>query len=61
MISRRVEMDTASSLLKEICLFITSVIVISAYGLPILLARNDIVSYDTYAVPYRCALLGIRH
>ncbi|KAF6020589.1 LEPROTL1 [Bugula neritina] len=44
LIARRTELDAASSLLNEICLFITAVIVTSAYGLPILLAHSPLAS-----------------
>ena len=42
LVARRTEMDTASSLLNEICLFITAVIVTSAYGLPVILAHTPL-------------------
>ena len=39
LVARRTDMDSGSSLLSEICLFITAFIVTSAYGLPVILAH----------------------
>lgn len=51
-ISRRVvdDTDSASNACKELAIFLTTGIVISAFGLPIVFARAEVVSYSTLLV-----------
>lgn len=49
-ISRRVvdDTDSASNACKELAIFLTTGIVISAFGLPIVFARAEVVSYCSF-------------
>ncbi|XP_067946646.1 leptin receptor gene-related protein-like [Watersipora subatra] len=52
LIARRTELTSDSSLLNEVCWFITAVIITSAYGLPTLLARTPL---DGSVIDWRTA------
>ncbi|XP_037636513.1 leptin receptor overlapping transcript-like 1 isoform X2 [Sebastes umbrosus] len=58
-ISRRVvdDTDSASNACKELAIFLTTGIVISAFGLPIVFARAEVVCFWLQAAAGKCAYL----